>query len=61
MKELTDSEIEVLNDMLDEFRDRLGHHSDAELGWDASDIEAFGQLQDKVNEEAQLRKFWWAR
>ena len=61
MKELTVGELEVLNDMLQEFSDKLSHFPDAELGWEEGEVQSFNNLYDKVIEEGQLRKFWWAR
>jgi hypothetical protein len=61
VKDLTDGEIYVLKDVIDEIADRLRHYSDGEMGWDADNIADFHNLWEKMSDEAKRRKFWWAR
>jgi hypothetical protein len=56
-----EDEISVMKDMLDEFADKLRHYPDAELGWDADDLAAFGRLSQRNRAEALAAGFWWAR
>jgi len=59
--ELTDAQVVIMEDILNEFRDRLRHYPDAEMGWDAEQVQAFNDLDAKHLAEAKKRKLWWAR
>jgi hypothetical protein len=59
--ELTDAQVGIMEDILNEFRDRLRHYPDAELGWDAEQVQAFNDLDAQHHAEAKKRKLWWAR
>lgn len=59
--ELTDAQVVIMEDILNEFRDRLRHYPDAEMGWDAEQVQAFNDLDSKHLAEAKKRKLWWAR
>ena len=56
--ELTDAELELLDEMLCALLDEMHHHP-AEFG--EAEIFAHGSLWKKVRAEAKKRGFWWAR
>lgn len=59
--DLTNDQISILKDMMDDFSDKLRHYPDAEMGWDADDVAVFEDLSDLIHAEAKARGFWWAR
>lgn len=59
--ELTDLQVQVLEDVFDLVRDRLRHYPDGEMEWDADAVQAFHDLDTQLHAEAKKRKFWWAR
>lgn len=59
--QLTDTQISVLRDMIEDFYDKLNHYPDAEMGWESEHVDAFYDMAINLNEEAKKRKFWWAR
>ena len=40
-------DLAILDDVMDLVRDRLRHYPDAELGWDAEDVQRFDELDSK--------------
>lgn len=56
--ELTDTELELMDDMLCTLFDEMCHHP-AEFG--EAEVSAHGSLRQKVRAEARKRGLWWAR
>lgn len=60
--DLTNDEIEILKDMIDEWADKDRHGElEREWGYDSGQLEASASLYQKVTGEAKRRGFWWAR
>lgn len=56
--ELSDQEIEFLDDLLDDAFDKMHDYPGDFEGWER---EAHGTLRTKLREEAKRRGFWWAQ
>jgi hypothetical protein len=62
MQPLSNEEINIIEDVFGEIRDKIRHYPDhADMGWDAEEIAIFEALDKRVWEEAKRRGIWWAR
>lgn len=56
--ELTDDELNMLDDMLDDLSDKMRHYP---RDYSDEDLDTHNSLRRKVYNEAKRRKLWWAR
>lgn len=56
--ELSDNEIELIDNMLDDLFDEMCHYPD---DYSEVDRQTYDSLRTKVRDEAKRRGFWWAR
>jgi hypothetical protein len=58
---LTERDIDILEDIFANVRDKLRHGQASELGWDAGDVDDFYNLVKRHREAAKAAGFWWAK
>lgn len=54
--DLTNAQLRMLDQMIDETSDRLRHSPPLDLGWDADDVADFRSLSDAVRREIASRR-----
>lgn len=58
---LDSHQLGLLEDVFNEVYDDIRHYEDAQLGWDAEDISAFGAMYSQFRDAAKAEGCWWAR
>jgi hypothetical protein len=59
--ELTNRDLDLLQDIFDEVLDKIRHGFASDMGWDAGDVEDFDDLVSRHHAAAKAAGFWWAR